>query len=87
MGYRIAYSVTEDRKGNGICLLPVVLLLLALLYRLALASDHPAGMFSEIEDAFASLDSWVFHLQGDDGYGQWYGVFQYEDGSGSRIPE
>ena len=87
MGYRIAYSVTEDRKGNGICLLPVVLLLLALLYRLTLASDHPAGLFSEIEDAFASLDSLVFRLNGDDAYGQSDGVSQYEDGSGSRIPE
>ena len=87
MGYRIAYSVTEDRKGKGIYLLPVILLLLALLYRLALASDHPAGMFSEIEDAFASLDSLVFRLNGDDAYGQSDGVFQYEDGSGSRIPE
>ena len=87
MGYRIQYSTTGDAKGKGKRLLPVILLLLALFYRLALASEHPAGLFSEIEDAFASLDSLVFRLNGDDAYGQSDGVFQYEDGSGSRIPE
>ena len=87
MGYRIQYSTTGDAKGKGKRLLPVILLLLALFYRLALASDHPAGLFSKIEDAFASLDSWVFRMNGDDAYGQSDDVFQYEDGSGSRIPE
>ena len=87
MGYRIQYSTTGDAKGRGKRLLPFILLLLALFYRLALASDHPAGLFSEIEDAFASLDSLVFRLNGDDAHGQSDGVFQYEDGSGSRIPE
>lgn len=86
MGYRISYQKSEEKERKD-RLWPMILLLLALLYRLVLAPDHQAGLFSKIENAFASLDSLVFHLRENEVYSAWEGVFRYAYGSDSRLLE
>lgn len=86
MGYRVSYRKSEEQERKK-HVWSIILLLLALLYRLALAPDHQAGLFSEIENAFASLDSLVFHLNDKEACSDWEGVFRYAYGSGSRLLE